>query len=60
MKVVLVLIDCSLIVVQADFRWQHIVYGPRKGTKNTNYPALLFLVLKRSVDDRRQFKMSLI
>ncbi|KAL2102346.1 hypothetical protein ACEWY4_001514 [Coilia grayii] len=36
---------------RADFRCQHRTYGT--GPKNTNCPATLFLVLKRSMEDRR-------
>ncbi|KAM4619771.1 uncharacterized protein ACJ7VT_006532, partial [Polymixia lowei] len=41
---------------RADFRCQHKTYGAGKSSRNTNCPATLFLVLKRSIDDRRSSK----
>ncbi|XP_011617222.2 uncharacterized protein [Takifugu rubripes] len=38
---------------RADFRCQHNTYGAERSPKNTNCRATLFLVLKRSMEDRR-------
>ncbi|XP_028439323.1 uncharacterized protein LOC114559089 [Perca flavescens] len=40
-------------VYRVDLRCQHKTYSSGKNSRNTNCPATLFLVLKRSMEDRR-------
>ncbi|XP_031169028.1 uncharacterized protein LOC116059903 isoform X2 [Sander lucioperca] len=40
-------------VYRVDLRCQHKTYSSGKTSRNTNCPATLFLVLKRSMEDRR-------